>query len=368
MRWDVLAGYAASVRAVRLGQDPPPEPGVPEVGWDQVAAYRQRVSHLDARLAPGAFDQAAYGGLQDTQPRAALMALHARMADVGPSSWEDPSLAQIWLRWADYVVPRSAIGPFTLGAAPRDRRYRHALDEFADLVLDTLAGERRSRREVAAAFPDRPEAVTLMRCLGVTGKVHIRWDASSSEVVPATPADIDPEDARVQLARRFVHWSGPATVLQFAKWAGVSADDAKLTWAGMRDELAPVSVEGAGRWILGVHVPAIRAENPPPGSVRFLPGGGDPYLQLDRGTAVAEPPADLGHRYLAAGGSRSVLNGLTGRLLLDGKVVGSWGRAAASLRIALWTSLPAASVKRVLAEALTMRGPLGAEPRITWVE
>ena len=265
-------------------------------------------------------------------------------------------------------MPRSALGPFTLGAAPRDQRYRHALDEFADRVLDTLAGERRSRREVAGAFPDRPDAVTLMRCLSVTGKVHIRWDASSSEVVPATAADIDPEDARAQLARRFLHWSGPATVLQFAKWAGVSSNDAKLTWAGVRDELAPVSVEGAGRWMLGVDLPAIRAEKPPPDSVRLLPGGADPYLQLDRGTAVPEPSAELGHSYLAAGGSHSVVNGLTGRLLLDGKIVGSWGRAATSLRIALWKRLPAAHVERVVAEALTMRGPLGAEPRITWVE
>ena len=83
-----------------------------------------------------------------------------------------------------------------------------------------------------------------MRCLSVTGKIHIRWDASSSEVVPATPADVDPEDARVQLARRFVHWFGPVIELQFAEWADSPADDAKLTWAGMRGELTPVSVEG----------------------------------------------------------------------------------------------------------------------------
>ena len=90
VRWDVIAAYAASVRAVRLKREAPAEPGAAEVGWEQVAAYRQRVSHLDARLAPGAFDEAAYGGLQDTQPRAALMALHTRVADIGPASWERP--------------------------------------------------------------------------------------------------------------------------------------------------------------------------------------------------------------------------------------------------------------------------------------
>ena len=290
VRWDVIAAYAASVRAVRLKREAPAEPGAAEVGWEQVAAYRQRVSHLDTRLAPGAFDEAAYGGLQDTQPRAALMALHARVADIGPASWETRPLARSGCAGRITSCRAPALGPFTLGAAPRDQRYRHALDEFADRVLDTLAGERRSRREVAGAFPDRPDAVTLMRCLSVTGKVHIRWDASSSEVVPATAADIDPRRCPAKLARRFLHWSGPATVLQFAKWAGVSSNDAKLTWAGVRDELAPVSVEGAGRWMLGVDLPAIRAEKPPPTASACCPEAPTPICNSTAEQQSPNPP------------------------------------------------------------------------------
>ncbi len=366
MRWELLGQHVNAVRAVRILREEPVQPAAAPVNLAQVANYRQRVSHLEDRLPSDALDRAAYGGLQDTQPRAALLALHGRMEGVVPASWEDRALAQIWFRWADYVVPRSALGAFTLGAAPRDERYRAALDEFADAVLDVLAGQRRSRREVAAAFPDRPAG--LVRCLSVTGKVHIRWDASSSEVVPAAVPEVDPSEARLDLARRFLHWYGPVSRSQFAKWAGVCMGDAELTWSELHEELVPVSFERAGRWMLASDVAVLCAAEEGREFVRFLPGGGDPYLQLDRGTLLPDPPSDLGHHYLGSGGRRSVINGLTGRLLLDGKVVGSWGRAGLNVRIAPWTRLRPGQVDRVSEEAATMSGPLGGEPRLSWIE
>lgn len=368
MQWDVLADYAKAVRSVRLGRARPAEPDAVPVVVAQVAAYRQRVSHLVGRLPPDAFDRAAYGGLQDSSPRAAVMALHARMNGVRPDTWEDPALAQIWFRWADYVVPRSALPAFTVGAAPRDERHRRALDEFADAVLDVLAGQRGRQRTVGEAFPDRPEAGMLLRCLSVTAKVHIRWDARSCEVVPATPPDVDPREARLELARRFLHWYGPVDHLQFAKLSGVCVSDAERTWAELRGELTPVSLEGTGRWMLSTDVPALRKQPPVPNAVRLIPGGGDPYLQLDRGTVVPEPPADLGHRHLAAGGSRSVVNGLTGRILLDGNIVGSWGRAGTGVRIAPWAPLRPAQAELIEREATSLTGPLGREPRLSWIE
>ena len=69
--------------------------------------------HLVERPPPGSHKIAAVGGLQDSAPRAALFALHARMEHVGAGSWEDPSLVQIWFRMADYVVPRRDVGVFT---------------------------------------------------------------------------------------------------------------------------------------------------------------------------------------------------------------------------------------------------------------
>ncbi len=80
-----------------------------QVSAAQVAAYRQRAMHLGRRLDPDDLDTAASGGLQDSSPRSALLSLHARMGGVTPTSWEHPAVAQIWFRWADYLVPRPAL-------------------------------------------------------------------------------------------------------------------------------------------------------------------------------------------------------------------------------------------------------------------
>ena len=365
MRWDVLEGYAKAVRLSRPGRPQPPEYGAMEIDLEQVAAYRQGVCHLGARLHPGGFDEAAFGGLQDTVPRSGLLALHARLEDITPRSWEAPGLAQIWFRWADYLVPRSALGEFTLGAAPRDPETLAALDEFAVAVLGVLSGRTLSVREVAGAFPDLPGGM-LLRCLAVTGRIHIRWDASFSGVVPAEAFDVDAEEARLGLARRFLHWFGPADALQFARWAGVPKSDATLTWTLLRDELTAVSVGGVGRHVLTADLAAMQTAALT-ATVRLLPAG-DPYLQLDQGLIVPKAPAELGLSYLQRGGSRSVVNSLGGRVLMDGRIVASWGRKAAKVTVAPWEQLSDAQRERLSAEVSGLARPLGTDPTVSWLD
>src|ERR1043165_377929 len=64
----------------------------------QILAFRRRAAALDQRLpcGQGALRRAAWAGLQDSMPRAALLSIHARMAGTEPTSWEDPSLIQVW--------------------------------------------------------------------------------------------------------------------------------------------------------------------------------------------------------------------------------------------------------------------------------
>ena len=207
-----------------------------------VAAHRRQVMHLVERLPPGSHDRAAFGGLQDSAPRAALFALHARMQQVHPDAWEDPLLVQIWFRMADYVVPRRDVGVFTIGALPRDPERRAALHDLADRVLGVLDGEPRSSREVAAAIPELDvQGMTPLRQLSVTGKVNIRWDTRTTTVVPAAPSEIDEEDARRELARRFLHWLGPANASQLARWAGIDRSDAEATCGALGRELVPIA-------------------------------------------------------------------------------------------------------------------------------
>ena len=61
----------------------------------EILAFRRHVNALDERLPIGrrSLRHAAWAGLQDSMPRAALLSIHARVAGATPSTWEDPSLA-----------------------------------------------------------------------------------------------------------------------------------------------------------------------------------------------------------------------------------------------------------------------------------
>jgi hypothetical protein len=78
-----------------------------ELTRSQILAFRRHVASLNERLPQGrrALRLAAWAGLQDSMPRAALLSIHARMASTKPGSWEEPSLVQIWgPRFSTYVV------------------------------------------------------------------------------------------------------------------------------------------------------------------------------------------------------------------------------------------------------------------------
>ena len=54
-------------------------------------------------------------------PRAALLSIHARVEGTEPSTWEDPSLAQLWgPRFNVFVVAACDLSVFSLGTLPDD--------------------------------------------------------------------------------------------------------------------------------------------------------------------------------------------------------------------------------------------------------
>ena len=73
----------------------------------QILSFRRQVGSLDERLPAGArsLRRAAWAGLQDSMPRAALLSIHARVEGTSSTSWEHPSLVQLWgPRFSDYLV------------------------------------------------------------------------------------------------------------------------------------------------------------------------------------------------------------------------------------------------------------------------
>lgn len=345
-----------------------------QVSCEEVFHFRAAQSHLGNRLPPGSFRDAAWGALQDSSPRAALLSLHARLEGVGPGSWEDPALWQIWLRMADYVVPRQDFGVFTLGALPRAPGPASALVAVGEAVREIVGDQSLPSRDVAAALARRPNLDDrtrhhprwVMQEACVSGRYRIRWDARTVAVMAAPVPDVDPEEARQELARRFLHWHGPATPRQFASWAHLPLVDAVETWRVLAPELLPVAAGGELRQVLVRDEERLR-QALPVASVRLVPFS-DPVFALDRNLLF--PAAD------GAGPSRDergspvtprLRNSLTGRVLVDGVAVGSWGRREHQLLIWLWEPADPAVRERVTAEAATFGGPAGRPVEIRWL-
>ena len=94
-----------------------------ELTRSQILAFLLRITSLPYLLPLGhrALRRSAWAGLQDSMPRAALLSIHARMANTEPASWEDPSLVQVWgPRFSAYVVAKRDLAVFTLGRMPEE--------------------------------------------------------------------------------------------------------------------------------------------------------------------------------------------------------------------------------------------------------
>jgi hypothetical protein len=90
-------------------------------------------------------------------PRAALLSIHARVERTGPSTWEDPSLVQIWRpRYNVFVVAARDLAIFTLGRYPDDVKGRRRAEDIATRLPALLGESRRTYGEVGHALGVHP--------------------------------------------------------------------------------------------------------------------------------------------------------------------------------------------------------------------
>jgi len=359
-RGDDRATLLRHIRDTRLGsarlKDRPAQPGSLSIGAEQAARFRYATTGLNHRGSDRA--RAAWGGLQDSAPRAGLLSLHARIEGVGPAEWEHSDLIQIWHRRADYIVPAADFGIFTLGALPRDQSVVEALERVADAGLTRLHRGEALPGDGTGPSDAGGEAL-MLRWAQVTGRFRIRWDASRTTLHPVEVPAIDIEAARLELARRFLGWYGPASAMQFAKWAGVAAEDARTTWNALTSELIAVNLGGRERFTLAADERAVR-QAPPARGVRFLPAS-DPYLYLDSESLSDWAREESVFDALRTHHSSRLVNSLTGRITVDGAIVGGWGRVQHRLTVVFFTTLPAPEKERVMAEAADMKLPIGRD-------
>jgi hypothetical protein len=316
----------------------------------QILAFRRRVGGLDERMPKSSksLRRAAWAGLQDSMPRAALLSLHARVEKVEPSTWEDPSLAQLWgPRYSTYVVVKRDFALFSLGRLPESPKGRQRAERMAERIHAHLNGARATDREVAGAL----NLGNAIRYAATTGTVAIRWEGARAPIIWTVPTpEIDPAAACRELARRYLHIFGPTTADGFARWAGISSRSAADAFASLEESLLPARSPLGDEWLLAEDEPAMRAGETAPAPARLLPSG-DAYFLLDGADReLLVPRADQRPRLWTP-------RVWPGALLVDGEIRGTWRRAQHTMRIETWARLSRRTRDAIEAEAGTLPLP-----------
>jgi hypothetical protein len=168
----------------------------------QILAFRRHVGALDERLEHGqrSLRRAAWAGLPDSMPRAALLSIHARVEGTEPFTWQDPSLVQLWgPRFSVFVVAACDLAVFSLGTLPDDAKGRQRAGDLAARLSAFLGGARMTYGEAGRALGVHPNR---LRYAAATGTVLIRWEGARQPTVwTVPPPEVDPRDARLELTR-----------------------------------------------------------------------------------------------------------------------------------------------------------------------
>jgi hypothetical protein len=281
-------------------------------------------------------------------PRAALLSIHARVDGTEPTTWEDESLVQLWgPRFNTYVVAAQDLPLFSLARLPDDARGRRVAEDMAHRLNEFLGGRRLPDREAGRALG----VGNGIRYATTTGTVVIRWEGARAPIVwTVPPPEIDPGEARMELARRYLHIFGPTTPEAFTRWAGISPRQGRAAFDGLQGSLTPVRTPIGERWILSHDEATFRsapAAGPP---ARLLPSG-DAYWLLQGADRELMVP-DSNHR-LELWTPRV----WPGALLVDGEIVGTWRRANEKVTIVTWRRLSPAERSAVEVEAASLPLP-----------
>jgi hypothetical protein len=327
----------------------------------QILAYRRRVGSLIARQAyrRQSLEHVASAGLKDSMPRAAVLSLHARIEGVGPLGWDDPAFVQVWgPGFSVFVVAKRDLAVFTLGRLPDDPFAIEKAYDLARRLDETLAGER-----VPLSEAGRMVGVhhNQLRYAAPTGTVLVRWEGGGKPLVwTVPPPQVDPIEARLELARRYVHGYGPTSAPAFSNWAGIAPRLGHAIFEMLKGSLTEVRTPIGRGLILSSDEESFLAEADPPAPVRLLPSGDSFWLLHgeDRDLLVSDP------REQSELWTSRVW---PGALLVEGQIGGTWRRADHRLSIRTWRTLSADEREAVEIEAASLPLPeLSSDIQVTW--
>jgi hypothetical protein len=167
----------------------------------------------------------------------------------------------------------------------------------------------------------------------------MRWDGARQPTIWTVRApDIDPGEARLELARRHLHVFGPTTASAFGEWAGLRPARARAAFDALAPSLMPVRTPAGDAWILAEDEPLLTAPAAPAAAARLLPSGDAYTLRQGADRALLVPDADRR-------GTLWTPRVWPGAILVEGELVGTWQRSNANVTLQPWRRL--ASAKRV---------------------
>jgi hypothetical protein len=174
------------------------------------------------------------------------------------------------------------------------------------------------------------------------------------------PPDMDPFEARLEAARRFLHVFGPSTADSFADWLGIGGRDAQRAFDALQADLIKVTTPIGERQVLAADHEAFDTRAEPATSVRLLPSGDPFYLYwgADRELLVL----DARRR-----GELWTSRVWPGALLVGPEIVGVWRRDKHNVDIDLWRRLTddESAAVEVEAAALPLPGLIDSV-RVGW--
>ena len=253
---------------------------------------------------------------------------------------------------------------FTLGRLPDGGKIRATAEELAARLHVFLDGGRMRYDEAGQALGVHGNT---LRYAALTGRLAIRWEGARRPTVwTVPPPEIEPTEATLELARRYLHIFGPATPAAFGKWAGIGVRQAVGRSTSSARELIPVLTPRATPGMLAARRAHVREPPAPAAAARLLPSG-DAYTLGITGEDRALLVPDADQR-----GELWTPRVWPGALLVAGEVVGTWRRAQRTVTIQTWQRLsragarggrrggrivPAAGRRRTDRRSLELRSP-----------
>ena len=250
---------------------------------EQVAAFRMQRHHLlnsdGPTLASVCRD---VGGIQAQVMSAAELSLwtrrrSTRREDVQAALWQRRELVKTTsMRMTLHLLPArdfqmyiAAMKASSMASVHRTLKRIGAgpkhVDTMITVVMDALAGGPKTQQDLLSRAKAgaargmrvwlkyawsamRPAIVEGLICYGPPRGAHATF-VRVDQWLPAQKA-ADPDDARVELARRFLTAFGPATHRDFSKWAGLNTSVTKPVFERLAGLVEPINVDGEQAFIL----------------------------------------------------------------------------------------------------------------------